>query len=230
MSGNSRRKRRKPTEVDKRVYVNYGLQGKFNVADLMDDYETVDFNSLEEAQAENIDERAAARTLDLLVKYKGNPPAKEWNEAVRDREQGIVAEQGSMMAFTTDEMELSEGELAQSSDSDEVMSARQPQAIKWQQYQVADLKLMPSVSFCNTLRIDQEAIIELESMLGKRKTPDEWKTTITRRLKADFRNAVELVGGTIVQFRLGMDFLALLVAADGELLNYFNLKAVKYEY
>lgn len=232
MSGDSRRKRRKPSQLDKDVYVNYGMQGRFNVTDLMDDYETVDYNSLPEARAENIDERAAARTLDLLVKYKGRPPAKEWNDAVREREGAEPETAAQQMVFTTDEMELSEdGELSDSSSSGDRLSTKTPQNIKWAQYSLTDLSHMPSFTFCGTLQIDGETQMELEGLVGKRKQYDEWLNYLQKRLKARYRNRVQLSEpASVVLAELNAHFVAFIIGQSGILLNYFHLRAVEYKY
>lgn len=234
MSG--RRKRYKPTKTDKSVYVNYGLQGKFNVEDLMDDYETVDFNSLPEAQAENLDERDAARTLDLLVKFRGNVPAREWHAAVRDRGYDVDPELGdSLIAITTDEIQLSSDDEKQkvsldSSDDDAPLSTMVPQRINWARYAPADLTNMPSVAFCGALRIDSDTEIELQSLMGKRKSPSGWSNHMDKGFQARYRNIIELSGGcTVAHFQFAERFVALLFNAEGSLLNYFHLNGVPNE-
>lgn len=230
MSG--RRKRYKPTKTDKSVYVNYGLQGKFNVEDLMGDYDTVDVYSLPEAKAENLDERDAARTLDLLVKYRGNVPAPEWHAAVRDRGYDVDPNLGdSLIAYTTDEMVLDSDDEQKvskgSSDDDIPLSPKVPQRVNWTRYALDSLVDMPSVAFCGTLRIDSDTEIELESLVGKRKSPAAWSSHMEKFFQARYRNIVELSDGyTVAHFQFTERFVALLFNAEGTLLNYFHLNGV----
>ena len=236
MSKQSARKRRKPTRVDKEVYAKFGMKGKFKLSDLMGDYETIDFNNEVDAQTERVDPVAAARTIDLLMKHQKtdkfgmttyNVPTDEWKAAVSDREKDLV-DQGQMMAFTTDEMDLSEHEISESSDSDNALSTKAPQRVDWARYKSTDLAGMPVVAFCGTLSYDSEANMTLETMVGKCKSPDQWKTYMSSRVGAIFRSAVELPDRhTVVHFSLHKLFFALYLDARGELANYFYLKAVE---
>jgi len=176
---------------------------------------------------ERLSAEDAGRTLDLLVKYKGDVPARLWNEAVLERERAgsSLDSTSSLMTFTSDEMQLSPPE--EDSAPTRRISTKVPQRVDWRRYTVGALAEMPPISFCNTLGVDSDLRIELESMVGKTRTPDAWRYQVQKTLQADYRAVDQLeTGETIAYFQLDDRFVALLFSADGKLLNYFYLNAL----
>jgi len=226
MSKQSACKRRKPTKTDKAVYMNFGMQGKFSVDDLMVDYQTIDFNNLPEAQAEQVDPEAAALTLDLLVKYKGNVPAEEWNRAVRAREEGAMPEGSEMMTFTADEMREPELEPCLSSDSDEeVLLTATPHAPDWKRYSAEELRTFPPLTFASALRYDTETNMVIEDMLDLRKSSEQWQKYMSSQLNARYHSSIEMGSeGTVAYFYLQRHFVAMYFSSDNTFRNYFYLK------
>lgn len=222
-------KGRRPSKLDRDVYLQHGMAGRFNPVDLMDEHETADFDNLPEAKVQQIDEKSAAVTLDLLMKYRktGVVPVDEWNRAVTQRlGDGVEPwEKTDAMVFESDEKKDSDEE--HSEGSEEVISIFRPQQVSWERYSIGSLQTMPHISFCGALKTDYDIDMSLQSMLSKKKSLDQWKSDADRKLSGKYFTTIDLSEGkSVLIFRIGALFAALYLQADGRLVNYFYLQGL----
>lgn len=234
------RVRRKPTKLDREVYMKYGQRGDFSVDELLGDYETVDYNSLREARTDNL-ELGAESASDLHRVLSGEqlapPKRRQLSQAEAEAQErfdrllaakGVVPREESdsvMMTFTGDEMQ----ESSENSESSEVLSVLSPTPIDWEKQTAHTLAHSSTIAFFGAHSYDEDLDMQLSELFGRDKSMEKWLNIMEARLGTRQHSSIDAGHGQIVHFAYDNYFVALylieVMNRRIRLVNYFYIKA-----
>lgn len=183
--------------------MNTGMRPGYSVDDMLESYTTVDYNTLEEASVEPIDEKACEERFEIFMQNNWSVP-KEQVEEMFGKE-----DDSTMMTFTRDEIM----EAAQESSEEIILTALEPVRVQWKGFTLKQLRNMDRLSFFPSGENDLEMDIQLSKWLSRCKTLGRWEILMQTRIGGVFYRMEATQNGWFLTFSKKKMFITLVLVS-----------------